>query len=100
MLANWLRAEDELRGRVSLAGGPVAPGHMGVVDDVVQVAVGSGGAVTVLVTSLFAWLHHRRSAQRVTMRITLDNGATVEFTCGSSDNAAVLLDRLHGMIGD
>jgi hypothetical protein len=100
LLANWLRDEEELRGRVSLVDQPAQPGHMGGMADVVQVAVGSGGAVTALVLSLFNWLRHREANERVTMRIALENGAEAEFTCSSADDANALLDKLYGMIGD
>lgn len=100
LLARWLRDEDELRGRVTLVDKPAEPGHMGGVADVLQVAVGSGGAVTAFVTSLFGWLHHRRAIHRVTLRIRLANGTETELTCGSTDDAKTLLDKLHGMIGN
>lgn len=100
LLANWLRDEDELRGRVTLVDRPAEPGHMGAVADILEVAVGSGGAATALVTSLFSWLHHRRTDERVTMWIKLDSGAEIEFTCGSGDDANTLLDKVQGMMGE
>jgi membrane-associated two-gene conflict system component 1 (EACC1) len=100
LLARWLRDEDEFRGRVTVINQPAEPGHMGAVVDVLQVAVGSEGAATALVLSLFGWLHHRRTAQKVTMRIKLENGTEAEFTCASTEGASALLDKVHAMIGD
>ena len=92
-LANWLRDEDELRGRVRLVERPIEPGHMGGVLDTVQI-VATSGTATALVTSLFGWLRHRRTAERVTLRV----GET-ELQCGSADDAARLLAQLQGLLG-
>ncbi|MCA1655914.1 MAG: hypothetical protein LC635_05655 [Pseudonocardiaceae bacterium] len=63
-LARWLSDEDELRGRVDLAHEPVRPGQMGGTADAVVVLLTSGTA-SALVSSLFAWLGHRREVSRV-----------------------------------
>jgi hypothetical protein len=67
-LRDWLAAEDEFRGRLALGGKVPAPGEMGAVVDLLTVAVGSGGAATVLAGSISAWLRTRRSD--VTVEIT------------------------------
>jgi hypothetical protein len=68
-LLDWLRQEDDFRGRVRLS--PVAPkpGHMGGISDTLTVALGSGGAVTVLAMSISVWLKHRRSDLTVEVSI-------------------------------
>lgn len=59
-LHDWLKVEQELDpSKVTTSSPPVQDGHMGVALDVVAVAVGSGGAVSVLAGSLRAWLRNR-----------------------------------------
>ncbi|WP_425541109.1 effector-associated constant component EACC1 [Streptomyces rimosus] len=74
-LAAWLRQEPELRGAVTLSGdlgsGDLGPGY-----DLLTVALGGGGAITVLTASLKTWLSQpRRSDIRV--KINGSNGRTV-----------------------
>jgi Effector Associated Constant Component 1 len=61
-LAEWLRQEPELRGWVKPAGSKPAEGELGVLDEALVAAVGSGGAVSVLITALQAFLRTRRRA--------------------------------------
>jgi len=68
-LLDWLRQEDDLRGRVHLTPVVAQPGHMGGISDSLSVALGSGGALTVLATSISVWLKHRRSD--LTVEITV-----------------------------
>jgi hypothetical protein len=61
-LYDWLKAEQDLApGTVKTASPPVQDGHMGTALDVVTIALGSGGAVTVLAGSLGVWLRNRGS---------------------------------------
>lgn len=67
-LLEWLRREDELRGRVSLEGAVDPSGEqMGGVLDVLTVALGSGGAAAVLAGSLSTWFTQRSSDVKVTV---------------------------------
>ena len=68
-LLAWLRDEDDLRGHVSRRTAPIQRGDMGAVTDSLTVMLGSGGAVTVLVSSIAVWLKTRRSD--VTVHLTL-----------------------------
>ncbi|SDD31521.1 effector-associated constant component EACC1 [Actinokineospora iranica] len=68
-LLAWLKLEDALRGRVRLRQAAPAPGQMGAISDTVTVAVGGGGAVTVLISSITTWLRNRRSD--VTINLTI-----------------------------
>jgi hypothetical protein len=97
-LARWLRDEDDLRGRVNLVDQPIAPGQMGGVLDTVQVVLTSGTAGT-LVTSLFAWLGHRKATNKVRLKVQIGE-TTVELTCGSTDDAGALIDRIRTMLTD
>lgn len=68
-LVDWLRNEDELRGRLRLepsSGG--TGGEMGGLLDVLTIAMGSGGAGAVLARSLSTWLTHRHADVKVTVR--------------------------------
>jgi len=96
--ARWLRDEDDLRGRVSLVEQPIAPGQMGGVLDTVQVVLTSGTAGT-FVTSLFAWLGHRRVAGRVKLKLR-DGDRTAELTCGSADDANSLIEGISTFFAD
>lgn len=77
-LRDWLSEEPELRGGVQVADRPVRPGEMGAIEDVLMVAVGGGGAATVLARSVAVWLQRRRSGMSV--RITAPDGTHVEIT--------------------
>src|SRR4051812_22664993 len=76
-LHEFLQLEPELRGRSRSEAQPGRPGEMGGYADVLQVAVGSGGAITMLVASVATWLRMRRSNVRIQLRrgeveVTLD----------------------------
>jgi hypothetical protein len=98
LLAAWLRDEDALRGRVRLVEQPIAPGQMGGVLDAVEVVLTSGTAST-LVTSVFAWLGHRRAAGRVRLKVHTD-GRSVELTCGSADDAQTVIASLDKILNN
>ncbi|MER7444521.1 effector-associated constant component EACC1 [Micromonospora avicenniae] len=74
-LLDWLRREDELRGRVCLEQLPTRPGEMGALADTLVVALGSGGAVAVLAGSLSTWLSQRGTS--VEVQITGPDGRQV-----------------------
>jgi hypothetical protein len=76
-----------------MIGRPIAAGEMGGVLDAVQVVLNSGTA-TALVPALFAWLHHRRSASKVTLKVRGDRGREIELTCGSADDAQDVLRQI------
>ena len=96
-LRDWLASENELRGRVRVRQRPPDPGEMGAALDVLAVAVGSGGAVGVLVRSLLSWLGGRRADVVVTVSAPDGRQITVEVRRTSDPQAvlrevAVLLD--------
>ena len=79
-LHDWLRAADELRGRVHMRRPSPAEGRMGAVADVLTVAVGAGGAggaLTVLAASVSVWLKQPRPAVQVT--VERPDGTRVEI---------------------
>lgn len=77
-LDDWLRGERELTGRVKLVSAQPREGQLGALSDALVVAVGSGGAVSVLAASLKAWLSlPRRSDVRI--RIHRIDGSSVDI---------------------
>lgn len=77
-LSDWLRLESELRGRVSSGDAVPQPGELGALSDVLMVALGSGGTLSVLATSLKAFLSQpRRSDVRIV--VTSPDGRRVEL---------------------
>jgi len=81
-LDDWLRGERELAGRVSVAGPRPRPGELGAVSETLVVAVGSGGAITVLVSALAGalktWLSLPRRSD-VKIKIHRADGNSVEI---------------------
>jgi hypothetical protein len=78
-LSSWLRREGELRGRVRLVHRPPDPSQMGSIVEVITVAVGGSGTLTVLANALTVWL---RQPRRPTVRISVikPDGARIEIT--------------------
>ncbi|MET8700861.1 hypothetical protein ACFVUH_02650 [Kitasatospora sp. NPDC058032] len=76
-LTDWLRGEPELRG-VTLTGRPPGPGEMGSVLDTVSVALGTGGGLSVLASSLRAWFAQPRRSD-VRLKIRRQDGTVVEI---------------------
>jgi Effector Associated Constant Component 1 len=61
-LYEWLRREDGLRGRVRFECRPFHQEEMGAAQDAIAVALGSGGALTVLASALPTWMRQRRGS--------------------------------------
>ncbi|MCR6488915.1 hypothetical protein M8542_39410 [Amycolatopsis sp. OK19-0408] len=85
-LIKWLRAEDDLRSRLTLHDKTPGQGHMGGALDYLTLLLG-GGFGTVFVKSLFTYLGQRRKSvvfdlelergdgQRLRLRLTNDKSA-------------------------
>jgi hypothetical protein len=93
----WLGEEQELRGQVRLA--QAAPGstQLGAVTDAIVVALGAGGAGTVLVSSLVNWVKTRRPALRLTVEAS---GRKVELELESVADAAPILKQVLKAVTD
>lgn len=91
-LADWLRHEVGLRGRIRPVSAPPKPGEMGSVLDVLTVAVGCGGTLTVLANSLTVWL---RQPHRSTVRLSVvrPDGTKVEIS-GENVRTAAEIETL------
>jgi hypothetical protein len=77
-LLDWLNLESELRGLVTPGDAVPEPGALGALSDLLMVAVGSGGTLSVLAASLKAFLAQpRRSDVRIV--VTSPGGGQVEL---------------------
>ena len=79
-LRDWLSQEDTLRGLVRSPAMSIPDGAMGVLSDSFVVAVGSGGILTVLVSSIANWLSARSAANPAagpTIEIEFPDGLTI-----------------------
>lgn len=96
-LHRWLQEEDELRGRVSLLTAGPAVEEMGSLLEGLAVALGSGGAITVLAKSVSVWLTQRHSD--ITVEVS-HGDRTVKVTANRAMDAEKLirdvLDGEHG----
>ncbi|MGH3853436.1 MAG: effector-associated constant component EACC1 [Pseudonocardiaceae bacterium] len=96
-LLDWLRHEDALRGRVRAAHAPVRPGEMGGLLEVLEVALGSGGAGAVLATSVSTWLSQPRRAD-VKLTVTAEDGRHIELDARRVRDPAVLLREVERLL--
>ncbi|KDN82164.1 effector-associated constant component EACC1 [Kitasatospora cheerisanensis] len=68
-LYTWLVDEDGLRGRVRVERRPIGATELGAAVDLLSVALGAGGAGSVLGTALVTWLRSRRTSARITVEV-------------------------------
>jgi hypothetical protein len=100
-LDDWLRGEPELAGRVRAVGSPPTRGQLGALTEVLTVALGSGGAITVLAASLKGWLSLPRRSD-VTVKIDRKDGSSVTIAAkrvaaGQADVESIIRQALdHG----
>jgi hypothetical protein len=84
-LAEWLADENELRGRVRAGRPRISGTELGSVTDLLTVALGTGGAGTVLASSIVTWLQTRRTSAKITVKsprgsVTLDIQTVADIT--------------------
>lgn len=89
-LIAWLRQEPELRGRIQAVTSEPGDGEMGSVVDVATVAVGAGGAVSMLAMSLKTWLAQPRRSD-VSIEIRHPDGRSVVIDAKRVDDVDALL---------
>ncbi|MFJ8437210.1 hypothetical protein ACIQ9P_38550 [Kitasatospora sp. NPDC094019] len=96
-LAQRLRVEDALRGRVELRQTAPAAGEMnaGVVE-LVTVALASGGAGTVLVRVVADWLRGQRG--HLVIRVSRAEHETYELELDNVKDAGVVIDRFEAFV--
>jgi hypothetical protein len=89
-LSGWLAHEPELRVLVSIIGGIPSPVELGVAASALEIAVGSGGTITVLAASLKAFLAQpRRSDVRIILRTS--GGDDIEIDAKRVDDVEALV---------
>lgn len=96
-LWEWMRVERDLAGMVRLVPHPPSEGELGGAFDVLVVALGSGGAVAALASSLTAWLKTRRSDVTVTIK-TAKGSATVGVHNAAKDQVLPLVEQALGAL--
>lgn len=96
-LRSWLSQEDELRGRVRSVDAPIGDGTLGALPELLTVALGAGGAGTVLASSLKTWLLTRRKTAKLTVET---EGRTISLDIATVDDIAPLLQQLFEAIRD
>ena len=87
-LRDWLQAESPRPGHIELRTPRVEPGTMGAAVDVLSVALGAGGAASVLAGSVSTWLGTRRP--RVRLRLRRPDGAELEVDAQTRDADAMI----------
>jgi|SRR5690348_1939811 len=83
-LDDWLRGEPELAGRVKVSVPVPREGELGALAEVLVAAVSSGGVLSVLTASLYAWLSQPRRSD-VRIRVQAGNGHAVEIDADRVD---------------
>jgi hypothetical protein len=85
-LSDWLRAEPELNGRVSVISAEPREGELGGIMDAVVVAAGSGGTLSILAASLKTWLSRPHGTDVRIVRVESDK-SKVEIEAHRLDRA-------------
>lgn len=67
-LSEWLRGENELRGHVRVAPGRIGQTELGSFQESLNVALSTGGAGTVLASSLITWIRTRTTKASITVQ--------------------------------
>ena len=88
-LISWLQSEDELNGaQLRSISSPLRTGEMGVVTDLVEVAMQPDGIGVALITAIITWLSTRKKSLKISIA---KNGQTVEIEVPrASDIGAVV----------
>jgi Effector Associated Constant Component 1 len=92
-LYEWLRGEDELRGRIRAVRGPIGETELGPAVELLTVALGAGGAGTVLASSLKTWLLTRRTTAKIVVESA---GRSVTVDVQSAGDVARLVEQMRG----
>jgi Effector Associated Constant Component 1 len=94
-LSDWLGHESELRGMITAVSMGPAPGELGVPADALVAAVSSGGALSVLIASLKAFLTlPRRSDLRIVL--SMPDGRKVKIDAKRVGDAEALIREAIG----
>ena len=94
-LAEWLATERELRGAVRTLSNPIGENQLGAVTDIITVILGSGGAGTVLVSSLITWLRTRPTNVKLMIK---SGDRSVELDIRTLKDVRPLLEQMLGAV--
>ncbi|WP_250030770.1 effector-associated constant component EACC1 [Paractinoplanes maris] len=97
-LDGWLVAEPDLRPLVKRERPTPRPGELGAVE-VLVVAAGSGGALTVLAGSLRAWLAQPRN-RTVRLKVSLRDGPVRQIELDTTNTSASEIEKILRSLGD
>lgn len=95
-LSEWLNGEEELRGRVRTVFGTIGETDLGSAVELLSVALGAGGAGSVLTSALVTWLKTRRTSAKITVEA---EGRSVTLDIETVGDVAPLLEQVL-RIGD
>lgn len=87
-LSDWLKDEPKFTGRVRLVGPTPQEGELGAATNAVLVMLGSGGALSVLASSLKTWLSQPRKSD-VRIRIERGDGKSIEIDAKRVDDVNI-----------
>jgi Effector Associated Constant Component 1 len=90
-LLRWLNEEDSLRGAVELTERESIGDRLGVPVELLTVALGGGGAGSVLASSLKTWLRNQRTSMKLTVKA---KGRTVIVKLDNISNTEALLSAI------
>jgi len=96
-LTDWLGGENELRGRCHITPAPIGASELGSVSEVLTVALGSGGAGSVLASSLITWIRTRKTKAKII--IETEEGS-ISLDIETVRDIAPLLEQTLRMSGD
>jgi hypothetical protein len=105
-LRAWLTEEEQLRGRVALTqDGTPEPGTLGPALEALSVSIGSGGAVTVLITGIMSWIRQRSGQRRpstTVIKLRRADGAMVEISAATAGtwSAAEIAAQIRQLVQD
>jgi hypothetical protein len=104
-LRDWLGWESELRGHIELVESGAVPGTLGSgLVEALTVGVGSGGAVTVLISAIVSWLRQLGGRGRqlvpveVTMTLPQGGSLTINTSVAREWTQAELGDQIDRMV--
>jgi Effector Associated Constant Component 1 len=90
-LSEWLQGENELRGRIRTVHGAIGETELGPTMELLTVALGAGGAGTVLASSLRTWLLTRKTTAKIVVK---SGGRSVTLDIQTVDEVGPLLEQV------
>ncbi|HUN36613.1 MAG TPA: hypothetical protein VMU95_31850 [Trebonia sp.] len=105
-LRDWLSHESEMRGRIGLVESEPVPGTLGSgIIEALTVGVGSGGAISVLVSGLVSWVRQlagqRREPVPAEVTVKFPDGGSIKIVTAVAQawTPAELRDQIDHLAG-